>query len=121
MATCRRAGFSPGIRHLANSIFTQLAMTASGLGVTLVPDVTVRQIQPAAPYRPLTDRTGIIELSLVTRGGAREPLTDHFLRIAVPLQSRRSGNQRGEPAGQSSPASQAPPATAPATQLAGWT
>jgi DNA-binding transcriptional LysR family regulator len=86
MATCRRAGFSPRIRHLANSIFTQLTMTASGLGVTLVPDVTVRQIQPAAPYRPLTDRTGIIELSLVTRDGAHEPLTDHFLRIAIPLQ-----------------------------------
>jgi DNA-binding transcriptional LysR family regulator len=91
MATCRRAGFSPGIRHLANSIFTQLAMTASGLGVTLVPDVTVRQIQPAAPYRSLTDRTGIIELSLVTRDGAHEPLTDHFLRIAIPLQVPSAG------------------------------
>ena len=87
MATCRQAGFSPGIRHLANSIFTQLAMTASGLGVTLVPDVTVRQIQPATPYRPLADRTGIVELSLVTRDGAHEPLTDHFLRIALPLQA----------------------------------
>jgi DNA-binding transcriptional LysR family regulator len=83
MATCRRAGFSPGIRHLASSIFTQLAMTASGLGVTLVPNVTVRQIQPAPPYRPLTDRPGVVELSLVTRDGAREPLVDHFLRIGL--------------------------------------
>jgi DNA-binding transcriptional LysR family regulator len=83
MATCRRAGFSPGIRHLANSIFTQLAMAACGLGVTLVPNVSVRQIQPTVPYRPLTDRTDIVELSLVSRDGAQEPLTEHFLRIAT--------------------------------------
>jgi DNA-binding transcriptional LysR family regulator len=84
MATCRRAGFSPGIRHLANSIFTQLAMAAAGLGVTLVPNVTVRQIQPPAPYRRLTDRADIVELSLVSRDGAQEPLTEHFLSIALP-------------------------------------
>ena len=83
MAACRRAGFSPGIRHLANSIFTQLAMTAAGLGVTLVPNVSVHQIRPTARYRPLTDRAGIVELSLVTRDAAHEPLTGHFLRIAT--------------------------------------
>jgi len=81
MATCRDAGFSPGIRHLANSIFTQLAMAASGLGVTLV---------PPAPYRPLTDRADIVELSLVYRDGAHEPLTEHFLRIATRRQIRRT-------------------------------
>jgi DNA-binding transcriptional LysR family regulator len=83
MATCRKAGFSPDIRHLANSIFTQLTMTASGLGVTLVPNVTARQIQPSAPHRPLIDRADIVELSLVSRDGASEPLTEHFLRIAT--------------------------------------
>lgn len=83
MATCRRAGFSPGIRHLANSIFTQLAMATSGLGVTLVPNVSVRQIQPTAPYRRLTDRADIVELSLVSRDGAQEPLAERFLSIAT--------------------------------------
>ena len=38
MAACRRAGFSPDVRHLGNSITTQLAMVACGLGVTLVPN-----------------------------------------------------------------------------------
>jgi DNA-binding transcriptional LysR family regulator len=84
MATCRRAGFTPRIRHHANSILTQLAMTAAGLGVTLVPNVTVRQIQPPAPYRRLTDRADIVELSLVSRDGAQEPLTEHFLSLALP-------------------------------------
>jgi len=70
-------------RHLANSIFTQLAMAASGLGVTLVPNASVRQIQPPAPYRLLADRADIVELSFVSRDGTREPLAEHFLRIAV--------------------------------------
>jgi len=83
MATCRRAGFSPGIRHLANSISTQLAMAAAGLGVSLVPNVSVQQIQPTALYRPLTDRAGLVELSLVARDTAHEPLANHFLRIAT--------------------------------------
>jgi DNA-binding transcriptional LysR family regulator len=83
MATCRRAGFSPGIRHLANSISTQLAMAAAGLGVSLVPNVSMQQIQPTALYRPLTDRAGIVELSLVSRDTAHEPLAKHFLRIAT--------------------------------------
>ena len=47
------------------------------------PDMTIRQIQPAAPYRPFTDRADIIELSLVTREGAHEPLTD--ISFASPL------------------------------------
>ena len=51
-------------------------MAASGLGVTLVPNVSVRQIQPTVTYRRLTDRANIVELSLVSRDGAQEPLTD---------------------------------------------
>ncbi|MFC8662393.1 LysR substrate-binding domain-containing protein [Streptomyces sp. NPDC057199] len=80
MATCRRAGFSPDVRHLADSILTQLAMTACGLGVTLVPNVTVRQSRPPAAYRSLTDPTEIVELSLVSRDGTQEPLVEQFLR-----------------------------------------
>jgi len=43
----------------------------------------VHQIRPTARYRPLTDRAGIVELSLVPRDAAHEPLTGHFLRIAT--------------------------------------
>jgi DNA-binding transcriptional LysR family regulator len=83
MATCRAAGFSPDVRHLANSIFTQLAMVSVGLGVTLVPNAAPHQVQLSAVYRPLTDRADIVELSLVARAGAHEPLTEHFLRTAA--------------------------------------
>ncbi|MFF4763462.1 LysR family transcriptional regulator [Streptomyces sp. NPDC001292] len=82
MAVCRQAGFSPTVRHLANSIMTQLAMVSCGFGVTLVPNVTVRTARPSIAYRPLTGRADIVELSLVSRSGTREPLVEHLLRIS---------------------------------------
>ena len=84
MATCHQAGFIPDVRHIANSIATQLAMVACGLGVTLVPNVAVRSaLPPTATYRPLTNRAELVELSLVTRESPHEPLVREFLRIAL--------------------------------------
>jgi DNA-binding transcriptional LysR family regulator len=72
------------VRHIANSIATQLAMVACGLGVTLVPNVAVRSaLPPSATYRPLTNCADLVELSLVTREGPYEPLITEFLRIAL--------------------------------------
>jgi DNA-binding transcriptional LysR family regulator len=82
MATCRGAGFSPQVRHLANTITTQLAMVACGLGVTLAPNVASRAIPAPATYRPLTNHTELVELSLVVREG-NEPLVREFVRIAT--------------------------------------
>ncbi|MEU6069705.1 MULTISPECIES: LysR family transcriptional regulator [Streptomyces] len=81
-ATCRRAGFGPDVRHLANSILTQLAMVACGLGVTLVPNVTARSTGLSVAYRPLVDRADIVELSLVSRAAGHEPLVRDFLAVA---------------------------------------
>jgi len=84
MATCHNAGFTPDVRHVANSIATQLAMVACGLGVTLVPNVAVRSaLPPTVTYRPLTNRAELVELSLVTRENPEEPLVREFLRIAM--------------------------------------
>jgi DNA-binding transcriptional LysR family regulator len=84
MAICHNAGFTPDVRHIANSIATQLAMAACGLGVTLVPNVAVRSAPlPTATYRPLTNRAELVELSLVTRDSPYEPLVKEFLRIAL--------------------------------------
>lgn len=84
MATCHKAGFTPDVRHLANSIATQLAMAACGLGVTLVPNVAVRSaLPPTGTYRPLTNCAELVELSLVTREYPHEPLVREFLRLAL--------------------------------------
>ncbi|MGH3520485.1 MAG: LysR substrate-binding domain-containing protein [Haloechinothrix sp.] len=82
LATCRRAGYSPDVRHIAHSILTQLAMVTCGLGVTLVPNASVRSSRPPIPYRTLTDPADIVELSLVSRDSAGEPLVNEFLAIA---------------------------------------
>jgi DNA-binding transcriptional LysR family regulator len=82
MATCHRARFSPIVRHVANSITTQLAMVACGLGITLVPNIATRSIPAPATYRPLTDGADLAELSLVTRDSAHERLVRDFVRIA---------------------------------------
>jgi DNA-binding transcriptional LysR family regulator len=84
MATCHNAGFTPDVRHVANSIATQLAMVGCGLGVTLVPNVAVRSaLPPTVTYRSLTNRAELVELSLVTRENPEEPLVREFLRIAM--------------------------------------
>jgi DNA-binding transcriptional LysR family regulator len=84
MATCHNAGFTPDVRHIADSIVTQLAMVACGLGVTLVPNAAVRSaLPPTATYRPLTNRAELVELSLVTRESPHEPMVREFLRIAL--------------------------------------
>jgi DNA-binding transcriptional LysR family regulator len=82
MATCRRAGFAPDVRHLANTITTQLTMVACGLGVTLVPDVATGAVPPHTVYRPLAGETDLVELSMVTRSGSDEPLVREFMRVA---------------------------------------
>jgi DNA-binding transcriptional LysR family regulator len=79
-AICHEAGFSPDVRHVANSIFTQLAMVASGLGVTLVPSVCVEQFHPRIEHRRLLRRTEIVELSIVARAGPLAPLVEAFWR-----------------------------------------
>jgi DNA-binding transcriptional LysR family regulator len=84
MATCHNAGFTPDVRHIANSIATQLTMVARGLGVTMAPSTAVRSaLRPTATCRPLTNRADLVELSLVTRDSPHEPLVKEFLRIAL--------------------------------------
>jgi DNA-binding transcriptional LysR family regulator len=56
-ACCRGAGFSPHPTHLAQSISSQLAMVAAGLGVALVPESSVAgndRINPVRVRSPLT-------------------------------------------------------------------
>ena len=83
MATCRHAGFTPDTRHHANSITTQLAMVACGLGVTLVPNVAVGALDGLLIRRPLKRRADLVELALVSRADGHEPLVAKFVRTAL--------------------------------------
>ena len=81
-AACRNAGFSPDARHLANSITSQIAMVACGLGVTIVPHSSATTWAGAVVYRPLQKRVPLVELSLICRDTS-EPLIDYFVACAM--------------------------------------
>ncbi|MGI5405114.1 LysR substrate-binding domain-containing protein [Streptomyces sp. CA-135486] len=84
IAACRRAGFSPQSRHQANSIHSQLAMVACGLGVTLVPHTSTQPSQPGIAYLPLRRPHHLVELAVVRRAADPDPqpLVEHFVQCA---------------------------------------
>lgn len=79
LSACRKAGFTPDSRCHANSITTQLAMVASGLGITLVPNTSAQTSHPRIRHRPLAKRFDLVELSLVSRDANHERLVEHFI------------------------------------------
>jgi DNA-binding transcriptional LysR family regulator len=83
VACCRAAGFSPQARHTARSITSQLAMVASGLGVTLVPESAARHVHDghSATHFVTLDRPTTIELAAVWHRD-ENVLVDAFLASA---------------------------------------
>ena len=85
MAPAAGVGFTPTLQHGASR---QLDLHPAGHG-DLRPRCHPRTQRERAPdpaavtYRRLTDRADIVELSLVSRDGAQEPLTERFLSIAT--------------------------------------
>jgi DNA-binding transcriptional LysR family regulator len=65
MGALNHAGFSPELIYKTNSIQTQIAFVASGLGVALVPSTTKRQHIPGIEYRELDTPIPLIDISLV--------------------------------------------------------
>ena len=84
VACCRAAGFAPDARHLARSIYSQLAMVASGLGVALVPaGAAHRPEDPAAPRIRFVrlEHSATIDLAAVWRRET-SPLVEGFIASA---------------------------------------
>jgi DNA-binding transcriptional LysR family regulator len=72
VACCRAAGFAPDAHHTAQSIVSQLAMVACGLGVALVPESATQQ--PHMPEKQSIQlrrlpNSATIELAAVWRRG----------------------------------------------------
>lgn len=91
MTACRQAGFAPEPHCYANSITTQLAMVASGLGITLVPNAAIRFGQPNIRHRPLLNPFELVELSLVSRDTNHEPLVGHFIDCSTTASATTRG------------------------------
>jgi hypothetical protein len=59
-------------------------MVKCGLGVTLAPESSVRQQQDDLVWRQIKERADLVELSIVSRAEAKEPLVEHFILCASP-------------------------------------
>lgn len=79
-ACCRGAGFSPRAQHLAQSISTQLAMVAAGLGVALVPAGSVSGYDGVDTHRVRSSLT--IAMSALFRTDA-DVLVAEFIHVLV--------------------------------------
>jgi DNA-binding transcriptional LysR family regulator len=84
VAYCRAAGFAPDARHLARSIYSQLAMVASGLGVALVPAGAAHRPEDPAASRirfVRLEHSATIDLAAVWRRET-SPLVEGFIASA---------------------------------------
>lgn len=78
-ACCRAAGFTPHAQHLGESITSQLAMVACGLGLALVPESSLRTECDSRAIKSIRlARSTTIDLAAVWRRG-HEPLITGFL------------------------------------------
>jgi DNA-binding transcriptional LysR family regulator len=81
VATCMRAGFSPGVRHYARHLLSVASLVALGRGVSLVPRTAERAQLPGVVLRPLVGETAYAEYSAAWSPSNRSPV----LRRALDL------------------------------------
>lgn len=66
-ATFRAAGFAPRMDHTARSIASQIAICATGAGVSIVPVSATRELPRAVTVRRTTSITRTVTLAVSTR------------------------------------------------------
>jgi DNA-binding transcriptional LysR family regulator len=84
---CRAAGFIPQAQHLAQSINSQLVMVASGLGVALVPEDSLRGHLTDSIKTIRLQQTKTIDLAAVWRQSGNRLVAD-FLEVVLSRRGR---------------------------------
>jgi DNA-binding transcriptional LysR family regulator len=84
---CRAAGFIPQPQHLAQSINSQLVMVASGLGVALVPEDSLRGPLSDSIKTIHLQQTKTIDLAAVWRQSGNRLVAD-FLEVVLSRRGR---------------------------------
>ena len=87
-ALCRDAGFSPEAVHTARSVTSQLEMVGCGLGVSLVPASAASDRAARVVFRPTSDVSGAIELTIVHRSEVTGPAAVFAALLSGPGHSR---------------------------------
>jgi DNA-binding transcriptional LysR family regulator len=78
---CRRAGFSPKIRHEAELMTTAFLLVECGLGVSLAPSCTRGLEEQTTARRPLTVRSNPLCLCAIWPHGSESPTMQAFLNV----------------------------------------
>ncbi len=79
---CRRAGFSPRIEQEAIQMPTIVSLVAAGMGVALVPASLMHLKRSGVVYRPLVERSPLVETGLAWKAGNDSPSLAAFLALA---------------------------------------
>jgi DNA-binding transcriptional LysR family regulator len=91
VAMCRRAGFSPKVRHEPDLMTTVFVLVECGLGVSLVPGCARGFEQQKTIRRPLTVPSAPMCLCAIWPRGSESPTVNAFLNI---LRERKPAIQK---------------------------
>jgi DNA-binding transcriptional LysR family regulator len=87
-AMCRRAGFSPQVRHESSDYQTMLSLVAAGLGVTIVPESVSNLARRGVVFHPLSGSKSTAELVLMYRPVRLSAGLEAFIAVARADHSR---------------------------------
>ncbi len=79
---CRRAGFSPRIEQEAIQMPTIVSLVAAGMGVALVPASLMHLKRSGVVYRPLVEKSPLVETALAWKPGNDSPSLAALLALA---------------------------------------
>jgi DNA-binding transcriptional LysR family regulator len=93
---CRRAGFSPRIEQEAIQMQTIVSLVSAGMGVALVPASLMHLKRSGVVYRPLAEKSPLVETGLAWKTGNDSPSLAAFLALARRLYRKRNGSPAAE-------------------------
>jgi DNA-binding transcriptional LysR family regulator len=79
---CQRAGFSPKIEQEAIQMQTIVSLVAAGMGVALVPASLQQLRRTGVVYKPLAEKSPIVEIGLAWRRDRDLPAAAAFIALA---------------------------------------
>src|SRR5690606_7436072 len=79
---CQRTGFTPRIEQEAIQMQTIVSLVAAGMGVALVPASLKHLKRTGVIYRPLQERSPLMEIGLVWRANDDSPAVAAFIAAA---------------------------------------
>jgi len=78
---CTRTGFSPRIEQEAIQMQTIVSLVAAGMGIALVPASLQNMRRAGVAYRPLTERSPVIEIGVAWRAADKAPAVRAFVSL----------------------------------------